>query len=345
MAFTVTLRPSGHQFTVEAEEAVLEAALRQRVGLPYGCRDGACGSCKTQVLTGEIDYPNGLPPGIGSEESARGMALLCQARARSDLSLDTQEVSELGQIQIKIMPVRVAATTLLAPDVMRVRLTLPSTQRLQFLAGQYVDILLSDGRRRAFSIANAPHDDEFLELHIRHVEHGDFTHYVFERMKPKSLLRIRGPLGSFFLREDSDRPMVLMAGGTGFAPIKGIIEHALGQGTRRPMHLYWGARARSDLYLHDLAQSWAQQYPNLSYTPVLSEPLPGDDWQGRVGLVHEAVGADFPDLSGYDIYTGGPPVMVQAGHRLFTAQGLPEAHFYSDAFEFANDKAVKKPAS
>jgi CDP-4-dehydro-6-deoxyglucose reductase len=218
-----------------------------------------------------------------------------------------------------------------APDVMLLELKLPANERLQFLAGQYIDILMKDGRRRSFSMANAPHDDAFLQLHLRNYG-GPFSEYVFTRMKEKEILRFEGPLGTFFLREDSDKPIILLASGTGFAPIKAIVEHALHKGIRRPMSLYWGGRVRSDLYLNALAVSWASAQ-HLRYVPVLSEARPEDAWTGRTGFVHRAVMEDGPDLSGYQVYACGSPLMVEAAHRDFTTRcGLPEEEFYSDAF-------------
>ncbi len=234
---------------------------------------------------------------------------------------------------------RVARKELLAHDVVRLFLSLPDKQRMPFFSGQYIDILLDDGRRRSFSIANAPHHDEFIELHIRHVEGGEYTDYIFNTMKEGEDLAIEGPFGSFYFREDSTRPIILMAGGTGFAPIKGIIEHAIAENVTRPVHLYWGVRAKRDLYLGGQAMLWRKKL-NLTYVPVLSEPMAEDNWGGRTGFVHEAIAEDFPNLSGHDIYMCGPPVMVNAGKVRFMALGAPENRLFSDAFEFANDKAV-----
>ncbi|MDJ0893127.1 MAG: CDP-6-deoxy-delta-3,4-glucoseen reductase [Gammaproteobacteria bacterium] len=336
MEITVQVEPSGHSFTVREGETVLDAALRQGVALPYGCRNGSCGSCLGKVLEGEVGYRDGRPPGLSDGEAEQGMALFCQARPASALRILAREVDRVEDIAIRRLPCRVTRLERLSHDVIRLFLKLPDTERLQFLAGQYVDILLRDGQRRAFSLANAPHDDRFLELHVRHVEGGTFTDFVFDQMKEKALLRIEGPLGTFVLREASDRPMLFIAGGTGFAPIKGLIEHALAEGVRRPMHLYWGARAKRDLYLHDLAQGWAEQHPQLNYVPVLSEPAANDDWSGVTGLVHEAVLADFTDLSTHDVYTSGPPAMVSAVRETFIARGLDPSHLFSDAFEFAH---------
>jgi CDP-4-dehydro-6-deoxyglucose reductase len=335
MTFQVTIHPSGHTFTARQNESVLDAALRQGIILPYGCRNGACGSCLGAVLSGTVRYTGDPPPALAAVPDAEGKALFCQARAASDLVIGTHEVEAVQDIEIRTMPCRVARLEQLTPDVVRIYLKVPAAQRLQFLAGQYVNILLKGHAPRAFSIANAPHDDEFIELHIRYVEGGYFTDQVFHQLHEKAMLRLQGPLGTFFLREDSDRPALLVGGGTGFAPLKGMLEHAFEIGLRQPLHLFWGVRSRRDLYLDDLPRHWTQVHSNFRYTPVLSEPGPEDAWAGETGLVTDAVVKRYPDLATFDIYASGPPVMVQAGHRLFLGHGLDESRFFSDSFEYA----------
>jgi CDP-4-dehydro-6-deoxyglucose reductase len=333
MPFNVHVQPSGHQFEVGPGETVLAAALRHNVGLPYGCRDGKCGSCAAQLLAGAVDYPEGTPPAM--EGAATGVCICCQAVPRSDLRLQAREVDRVAELEVRILPCRVVQIDHLAHDVVRLYLKLPEQQRLQFLAGQYLEFLLADGRARAFSIANAPHDDALIELHLRHVPGGRFTDHVFSQMKAKAILRIRAPLGTFVLREDSPRPMLFVAGGTGFAPIKGMIEHAFHVGIDRPLHLYWGVRGERDIYLPDQPRQWAAEHPGFRFTAVLSEPDEG--WQGRRGLVHAALLEDYPDLSGFDVYVAGPPVMIEAARAGSTAAGLPLERLYSDAFEYAKD--------
>ena len=330
MSFKVQIQPSGHEFQVEPDESLLEAALRQGINLPYGCRNGFCGDCRSALLEGQVHYPDGVPEAIQgqTEESC----LTCQARAQGDLTIGVHEIEQAAEIQTRILPSKVDRIERLNDDVIRLYLKLPEGERLQFLAGQYLNFILPDGTKRAFSIANAPHDDEFIELHIRHVAGGTFTDMLFNGMQEKTILRIEAPLGSYFLREDSQRPVILMGGGTGFAPIKGILEHALQIGLTRPIHLYWGVRSREDLYLPDLPQAWASEHANIRYTPVLSEP--DDDWQGETGWVHERVVADYPDLSGHDVYMSGPPPMINAGKEAFLAHGLPGENLFSDSFEY-----------
>ena len=335
MAVKVEISSSGHAFQVEDGESVLDAALRQGLALPYGCRNGVCRSCKGKILEGEVEYPGGTPKALAPMEVAKGFALFCQAHPQSDLRIDVEEISGAGDIVVRMLPCRVAAKRPLAHDVIQLELTLPQSQRLQFLAGQYVDIVMRDGRRRAFSLANPPHDDDRLELQIRHVPGGTFSGYVFQSLKEKSLLRLRGPLGSFYLRKKDKLPVILVAGGTGFAPIKSIIEDALSEGYPQPMHLYWGVRSRRDLYMHETAGRWAEKYRNLRYVPVLSDPLPEDEWEGRTGFVHQAVLEDFPDLSGFGVYMSGPPVMVNAGRETFADRGLDPMHLHSDSFDYA----------
>jgi len=336
MSFKVTLEPSGHCFEVEADEIVLDAAIRKGLSVQYGCRNGVCGACKGKVVEGSIDYPNGLPGAVSEAEDAIGQALLCCARAASDLVIEMHEIGRGSEVKVRQLPSKVAAMEQLADDVMLLKLKLPEADRIQFLAGQYIDILLGDGRRRSFSIANAPHADEFIELHVRLVEGGEFTGHVFHTMKLKDILRVEGPFGNFTFSEESDRPMIFVAGGTGFGPIKGIIEHIFQENVDRSIHLYWGARDRAGLYLNELAEQWAGR-DNVTYIPVLSEAKSDDHWSGRTGFVHQAVMDDFADLSGFDLYVSGPPAMVSAMRQGAVSKGLPNSQLWFDSFDFAND--------
>jgi CDP-4-dehydro-6-deoxyglucose reductase len=345
MSYSVKIEPSGHTFQVENNETLLDAALRQGLSLPYGCRGGACGSCVAKVISGDVKYDGeNHPPAVTDDEHALGMTVLCQAQAASDLVIESREATAEQDIQIRNLPCRIAEMQRLNHDVMQLKLKLPANDRLQFLAGQYIDLLLKDGRHRSFSLANPPHDDEYLELHIRHVEGGEFTSEVFEKMHVKDILRIEGPHGQFFLREESDRPIIFMAGGTGFAPVKAMIEHSLAAGITRPMHIYWGARAKEDLYLHEMAEKLAAEHEHILYTPVLSDPKAEDNWNGRTGFVHDAILADHASLSGYEIYAAGPPVMVYAGRDHFPAQGLDLKNYVSDAFEYNSNQSIQAQA-
>lgn len=334
MAKTVCLVPSGKRFQVEDGETVLAAALRQGVHLPYGCRTGSCGTCRAHVAAGKTHYPEGPPLAITALEMRTGEALLCRAVPLSDLDVEAQEIDAMAKLRVKAMPCRVAEVTPLAHDVMGLYLRLPAVERMQFLPGQYIDILLPENHRRSFSLANPPHDDALLELHVRNVPGGLFSKEVFEHLKVGALLRIQGPLGTFFLREDSDRPLVMIAGGTGYAPIQAMLRHLFERGQKRDVAFYWGARAARDLYADARLKAWAEEQPGFRYVPVLSEPMPEDHWTGRTGFVHEAVLADFPDLSGHDIYLSGPPPMVQAARAAFPGHGADTLRMYSDSFDF-----------
>jgi len=340
---TVTLQPSGHQFQVEDGEAVLAAALRQGFVLPYGCKNGACGSCKCKILSGSVDYGVYQAKTLTDEEKAQGKVLLCQARPLDDLVLEARTIGAAKDIQVKKLPCRVQKLERLSEDAMLLQLKLPANEKLVFLAGQYIDFLLKDGSRRSFSIATPPHAAELIELHVRQVAGGQFTDHVFNRMKERDILRCEGPLGTFFLREDSDKPIVFVASGTGFAPIKAVIEHMFHKGIARPATLYWGGRRPKDLYMSALAERWAAEHDGFKFVPVISEALPEDGWRGRTGFVHRAVMQDFPDLSGYQVYACGVPVMVDSARKDFVSQcRLPEDEFYADSFTTQADLA---PAS
>jgi CDP-4-dehydro-6-deoxyglucose reductase len=329
---SVTLQPSGQRLEVEDGEAILAAALRQGFVLPYGCKNGACGTCKGRIVSGSVDYGVYQPKALTDEDKARGKALFCQAKPLTDLVIEARTIGAVKGIEVKTLPCRVQAMERLADDVMVLHMKLPANEKLVYLAGQYVEFLLKDGTRRSFSMGSAPHDAELLQLHVRRVAGGQFTEHVFSTMKERDILRFEGPLGTFFLREDSAKPIVFVASGTGFAPIKAIIEDAVKKGVSRPMTLYWGGRRPKDLYMHALAQSWAAQ-GLLKYVPVISEALPEDAWTGRTGFVHRAVMEDFPDLSGHQVYACGVPVMVDAARRDFIAEcRLPEEEFFADSF-------------
>lgn len=337
MPFSVLNAKSGSRFEADADEAILDAALRHGIVFPYSCRGGTCGTCKAKLVGGEVHYPH-EPPAITAQERVAGAVLLCQARPRGDLEIEAVEIAAGAQIEIKILPCRVAEMNRLCHDVMELRLKLPANQHFDYLAGQYIDILLRDGRRRSFSMATRPQPAQELELHVRHLPGGKFSGRVFESMKVKDLLRFQGPFGTFFLREDSDRPVVLMAGGTGLAPIKALLEQAFHDGSRRDLHLFWGVRQRRDLYRHELLRRWAREHGNFSYTPVLSEPAADERWTGAAGFVHETVLETCPDLSAHEVYACGPPVMIDAGRREFPGAGMDPDRYFYDSFERAVDE-------
>jgi CDP-4-dehydro-6-deoxyglucose reductase len=340
MTHQVTIRNTAHQFQAQDGSSILQAALDAGLVLPYGCRDGACGSCKGKLIEGRIDYGHYSEKALSPEEREQGYALFCQAKPLSDVVIEAREVRKAGDIQVRKLPARVQKLERAADDAMIVYLKLPANERLMFLPGQYIDILLKDGTRRSFSMANAPHDDEFVQLHVRHVPGGSFTDHVFQTMKERDILRFEGPFGTFFLREESAKPIAFVASGTGFAPIKAVIEAAFKKGVARPMTLYWGARRPKDLYLSGLAERWAGEHRGFSYVPVISDALAEDHWTGRTGFVHRAVMEDTSDLSGHQVYACGVPIMVDSARRDFTLKcSLPESEFYADSFTTAADKA------
>lgn len=336
MSHIVTLAASGKSFPVVDGETVLEAAQRAGLALSYSCLAGVCGSCKATLIEGQCDYPRNPPTALSAAERARDAVLLCQAVPHSDLLIAAREVASVEDLPRRVLDVRVTDKTRLAPDVMRLRLQ-PTGAPLRWLPGQYIDVLLEGGKRRAFSIASAPHEGPTLELHVRHVAGGGFTSRVFDTLRVEDSLRLEGPLGTFVPREDSERPMLFVAGGAGFAPIKAIVEHFLHLGTRRAMHLYWGAHGVVDLYLRELPPRWAGAAHAFSWQPVLSDPHLAQASGLRAGLVHEAVLQDHAGLSAFDVYMSGPPAMIDAGRRAFVDAGLPEERLYYDSFDYAPD--------
>ncbi len=341
-AFQITVQPSGRAFEAQAGEAILAAAIRGGVGLPYGCKDGACGSCKCKKLSGSVEHGEHQSKALSAEEETAGYVLTCCARPLSDVVLESRQVTDESAYPIKKLPVRVASLTRASHDVMQVRLQLPAADTFRYHAGQYIEFILRDGARRAYSMANAPHTQEGapgVELHIRHMPGGRFTEHVFGAMKEKEILRVEGPFGSFFLREDSDKPLVLLASGTGFAPIKALIEHMQHKGTMRPATLYWGGRRPADLYMDGWIRERLAEMPQLRYVPVVSDALPEDGWTGRTGFVHRALMEDFADLSGHQVYACGAPIVVDSARAAYSAErGLPPDEFYADAFTSEADK-------
>ncbi len=338
--FTITVQPSGRSFTADAGEAILAAAIRHGIGLPYGCKDGACGSCKCRKIEGTVTLGAHQAKALSVEEEDEGLVLTCCGVAESDVTLESRQVTDESAFPIKRMPSRIAALERKAHDVMVLRLQLPAAETFRYHAGQYVEFMLKDGVRRSYSMANAPHNGPQLELHVRHLPGGAFTDHVFSTMKEKDILRIEGPYGSFYLREDSTKPMILLASGTGFAPIKAVIEQMQSKHIDRPATLYWGGRRPRDLYMEDWLQARLAELPNLRYVPVVSDALPEDAWTGRTGFVHRAVLEDFADLSQHQVYACGAPIVVESARTAYIDQaGLPEHEYFADAFTTEADKA------
>lgn len=339
MSFQVTLSPSGKKFGVEPGQGILAAGLTAGVDMPYGCRMGTCRSCRGKVIEGEVDLGDAHPTYLPEDQRAEGYALLCQAKALTDVTIEVEELPPLADPQVS--PALIKKLTRVADDVTLVRLRLPLHMNMRFEAGQYVDFLLPDGVRRSYSIANPPKPEGVidLEFHIRHMPGGLFTDHVFGSMKEREKVTFEGPLGTFFLRQ-SEKPAVFLASGTGYAPIRAILQKAFAAGTDRKMVLYWGARSLKDIYIFDEAQKMAAEHANLTFVPVLSDALPGDNWSGRTGFVHRAVLEDIPGLQDWQVYACGTPLMVEAARRDFCAEsGLPDEEFYADSFVSEADLA------
>ncbi|MBS0581289.1 MAG: 2Fe-2S iron-sulfur cluster binding domain-containing protein [Proteobacteria bacterium] len=340
------MEPHGRTVPVAPGQPVLEAALAAGLNLPHSCKSGHCGSCRARLLAGQIDYPAGRPLGLTREEHDAGYVLLCQARARGDVTVEARLIASVGEVEIKTLPCRIARLRPLAADVMQVWLRLPAVEHLRFQAGQYLDVLLEGGRRRSFSIASPPHDSDLLELHVRRVEGGGFTSQLFggTGLREGALLRIEGPVGQFVYREGTG-PVVMVAGGTGFAPLKSMLRHVLETGRQRDIHLYWGARHAPDLYEEDLVLGWVRRHPRLRFTAVLSQAGAGEAAHRRTGWVHEAVLADHASLSGSEVYAAGPPAMIEAIRASFPGAGLAPERLYFDSFDYAPDsQAATAPA-
>ena len=346
LQYQVELKKSGRTFTVDEDETVLEAAIRQGIQLPYGCKNGACGSCKGKVLEGRIEHGDHSQSALSTLDETAGATLLCCAHPKSNVLIDVREIQGGGDIPVRKVPCRIQTIAYPSNDVAILQLQLPASERFQFLAGQYLEFLLKDNKRRAYSIASAPHQEGPIELHIRHLPGGLFTDPLFgqgadgKAIKEKDILRFEGPQGSFFLREDTQKPIIFLASGTGFAPIKSILLHMREKKIDREVYFYWGGRRPKDLYMDTLCQEFASTLPRFHYIPVISDALPEDHWVGRTGFVHHAVMADFPDLSPFQVYACGAPIVIQSAQTDFVEQcGLPEDEFYADSFTSEADLA------
>ena len=342
--YQITIHPSQHQFSAADDQNLLEAALAAGLVLPYSCKSGACSSCKGKVVSGDFEAGPAPEQVLLPEEIEEGFTLLCQAQPRSDMIIESREVRMASDIQVRKLPARLTRLEMVARDVAILTLQLPAAETFRFYAGQYIELILKDGKRRSYSMASTVDQAATLELHVRHMPGGLFTDHVFgvgpTQMKEREILRFEGPFGSFFLRE-SEKPIIFLASGTGFAPIKAIIESMIERGINRPATLYWGGRRPQDLYMDELARGWEAKLPGFRYIPVVSDALTQDNWEGREGFVHQAVIADHPDLSAYEVYACGSPVVVESARRDFKAScGLPDEAFFADAFTSAADSTA-----
>lgn len=329
MAYTIQVAGSEISFPCDEATTLLDAAQAAGYELPYSCRNGVCGNCRGQIRSGEVSAP---PAGDG-------YLMFCQTRPRSDLVIVPRGISRVDPSARKVVQAKVYRVTPAADDVSLLQLRFPAGVKVKFKAGQYLDVLLEDGSRRSFSMANPPQSSDGALLHIRRLPGGKFSDGVLGTLVAGDVVRVELPFGDFYLREDSPTPMVLVASGTGFAPIKSMLEDMFRRGVKREAVLYWGGRREKDLYAMDLPQKWAAQHPWLRFVPVLSEPEAG--WTGRTGFVHRAVMEDLPDLSGYQVYACGVTAMIEAARADFTARcGLPPDAFFCDAFVTPADQAA-----
>ena len=336
MTFQVSVAGTEFRFPCEPNETVLDAAQRAGLEIPYSCRKGVCGTCKGRVVSGDVRAYAG--DALGAAERAQGQVLFCNARPRSDLVIKPRSIAKADPFARKTTVARVFRLTRLADDVMLVHLRFPAGIRVRFKAGQHLNLILDNGERRDFSMANPPCESDGAQLHVRHVPGGEITGYIFDKLTRGDHLRVEIPFGDFTVRE-SDKPILFVAGSTGFAPIKSMIEDMFIKGIDRPMTLYWGARTRGGLY-SDLPAKWAAQHPRFSYVPVLSDvPEPGI----RHNLVHRAVLEDHALLARFQAYVCGVPVMTQAARSEFLAAGLPAAEFFADAFVTRAEVAAAGP--
>jgi NAD(P)H-flavin reductase/quinol-cytochrome oxidoreductase complex cytochrome b subunit len=337
---TITYYPGHKSVAARYGETLLDAGLRQEVDLPYECRNGGCGVCKCTVLQGNVDPGVYQPSALSAEERAQGKVLMCCATVIDDAVVEFEAGAMANAIHE--YTARVAKMERLSPDIMRILLQLPEGKKIDFAAGQYINIILDDGERRPFSFANPPHAGGQIELHIRLVPGGRFTPHVFDGMKEGDEIRFEAPLGDFTLRE-SARPIIFVAGATGFAPVKSMTEDAIHRRLKRPIHIYWGVRKLADLYLPELPATWAREHGNIKYIPVVQEPDAADDWTGRTGMVHEAILADFPSLKGQEIYACGSVRMVEAVFPHFKAKDAEDGLCFSDAFTLSARSVALQP--
>jgi CDP-4-dehydro-6-deoxyglucose reductase len=341
----IRIAKSNRSFDAAADQPLLEAASLAALQLPHSCHGGNCGACKARLLGGEIHYPNGKPLGLSDAEIADGMILLCQARARTDLSIETFEVRSADTGASKRLPCRIERAVPLSHDVMGLFLRLPIAEDFRFEPGQYIDILLAGGRRRSFSIASPPHDARPLELHVRRIAGGEFSDRLFHEDTRSSLLSIEGPLGNFTYRPQlgSARRMLLIGGGTGIAPLLSILRHLIENGIERDLQLYWGVRGERDLYAHATLEQLSRRAASFHYVPVLSEA--GPEWRGATGWVHEAALRGVPDLEAVDVYAAGPPAMIAAIQREYDSRGSAKTRLYYDSFDAASDTLARQRTS
>jgi CDP-4-dehydro-6-deoxyglucose reductase, E3 len=317
---------------VKPGETILNAAEREGY-LLFKHQSTFCNHCKAQLLEGEVSYRNDHLS-LSEDERETGFTLMCEARPESDLLLHFEDIQFSKQTPTKKLIYDVESIELLTGDVYRVMVQPPANDYIDYQAGQYVEILHRDVSPRPFSIANTPAEDHHIELHIRYLPDNPYTIELLEEIKSKHKLLLNGPIGNSVYRNDPFYPIIVVAGGTGFAPAKALLETALLETQIRPIYLFWGARTFHDLYLHTLPLELSKRFSHFHYIPVLSASLSRDKWRGKTGLVHETVLKEHSDLSDHYVYASGPPEMAYAAQRAFLTHGLNKSLMYSDWFDY-----------
>jgi len=329
MTVTVFVRQHGEPVAVSEGETILEAALQQGVPYPHGCRSGNCGACKSRLESGEVDLAAYSEFALSEEERAEGLILACRAMPWSDAVVSWLESDEVVLHPERRLTCRVVGLAAMTHDIVGVRLAIESGGPFTFSAGQYASLRFGDLPARDYSMANRP-DESVLEFHVRRMGPGSVSAHVSERLRVGDVVTVQGPLGTSYLRDKHTGPVIAIAGGSGLAPIKSIIDAALHQGMRQPMRLYFGARDERDIYLEDHFRALAAQHPNFRFIPVLSAS--SGTTARRGGLVHEAAAADLADLDGATAYLAGPPPMVEAATALLLERGVARSDIHADAF-------------
>ena len=329
MVFRVVVLQTSQSFEVNSNESVLEAALRQEVKLAHECTFGGCGTCRVKLVEGAVGYEQ-FPMALTPEEAQRGYALACQARPQSDLVISAEPIAE-GVCEPQRCTAVVKELRWLTPEVANLHLELSDLPSFDYLPGQYMNVHLGDGTHRSFSMASLPNASR-VDFHVRRIPGGRFTDAHLDKLAAGDLLEVELPLGAFRCHPEDYRPMVMVATGTGLAPIKSILESLMDDPDCPPVWLYWGMRSEAGLYLDQEIRRWKPRLYEFQYVPVLSRA--SGRWQGKRGHVQDAVLADIGDLSEHSIYMCGSPAMISDAKQAFLARGADLEHIYTDGFSF-----------
>lgn len=324
---TVTLPQIQRRVPVPEGGTVLDAALRAGAPFPHGCRSGRCGSCKSELLSGEVEMLQHSPFALTEAERASGQILACRAVPKTDVTVAWLDDEFIEKPAIR-QKAQVIARDRMTHDILRLRLALEAPEKFRFAAGQYLNLTMADAPMRSYSMANRP-DEAIVELHIRQVPEGRTSTAIHRDLAVGDQVEIEGPCGSAYLRDAHDGPIIALAGGSGLAPIKSIVETALHAGMAQPVWLYFGVRKEEDLYLVDHFEGLARQFANLTFVPVLSQ---AEATPHRTGFVTDALAFDHHSLTGARAYVAGPPGMVDAAHAVLAERGVTAANIHADVF-------------